>query len=156
MEKKKVLYVDQNPYDLKSPNSRELHIERQNRIKDNLKEKYSVLTLHNLHSEDLEMNIKYFEPDLLLTHLPYNFLGTYTDSIKILKNLIGKYDKMIPVVYTGASKKSVPDERLKEIGVKAVIRKIDNEQDRENVSECLEKLLIKEEKEFLAFYNEYC
>jgi len=156
MEKKKVLYVDQNPYDFKSPNSREIHIERQNMIKNDLKEEYSILNLYNLHSEDLERNIKYFEPDLLLTHLPYNFMGTYTDSIKILKNLIGKYNKMIPVVYTGASKKSVSDEELNIIGVKAVIRKIDNEEDRRNVSECLERLLIKEEKEFLSFYNEYC
>lgn len=149
MEKRKILYVDKDPHTFRNIQNTLIHSKRQDLIVRSLRREYETLLVYNLHSPNLESEIRRFDPDCLLTHIPYDresFNLSYYLSINKLTNLIEKNKNIIPVVYTGASSRSISDEQLRDMGLRGIIRKGDlGEEDMRKILDCLKRVFSGED-----------
>ena len=151
-EKSKLLWIDKDPLSHKSSQNRMFASQRQNVVLRILRINYEVDLMYDLFSKNIHKKIENFNPDSVLTHMPYHEITyKYDSAIEILSNLINTYKNLPFLVYTGATNRELTsDENLKSIGVRGVVRKLDtDEEDATNIMRCL-SAVVRGEK-FVSF-----
>jgi len=97
---------------------------------------HAKIDLETLEEENLDC-------DCIITHLPYHTHETdvYRKGLEHIIRIKQRHPEIPIIIYTGADDISVPDEKLKSIGIQHIIRKEKIGEDIQKLNETLEKIL---------------